>query len=63
MGVNKDLTRNNKYAYTINTCQCKPQQIEESKSVRCLNQMSVNKNISIFMLFDCVQINTGLGFH
>jgi hypothetical protein len=25
--------------------------------------MGVNKNISIFMLFDCVQINTGLGFH
>jgi hypothetical protein len=28
-----------------------------------LNQMGVNKNISIFMLFDCVQVNTGLGFH
>ena len=25
--------------------------------------MGVNKNISIFMLFDCVQVNTGLGFH
>ena len=25
--------------------------------------MGVNKNISIFMLFDCVQANTGLGFH
>jgi hypothetical protein len=24
--------------------------------------MGVNKNISIFMLFDCVQVNTGLGF-
>jgi hypothetical protein len=29
------LTRNDQYAYTINTCQCKPQQIEELKSVRC----------------------------
>ena len=25
--------------------------------------MGVNKNISIFMLFDCVRVNTGLGFH
>jgi hypothetical protein len=25
--------------------------------------MGVNKNISIFLLFDCVQVNTGLGFH
>jgi hypothetical protein len=24
--------------------------------------MGVNKNISIFMLFDCVRVNTGLGF-
>jgi hypothetical protein len=26
-------------------------------------QMGVNKNISILMLFDCVRVNTGLGFH
>ena len=25
--------------------------------------MGVNKNISILMLFDCVRVNTGLGFH
>jgi hypothetical protein len=25
--------------------------------------MGVNKNISILMLFDCVLVNTGLGFH
>jgi hypothetical protein len=25
--------------------------------------MGVNNNISIFMLFECVQVNTGLGFH
>jgi hypothetical protein len=25
--------------------------------------MGVNKNISIFMLFDCMQVNTGFGFH
>jgi hypothetical protein len=24
--------------------------------------MGVNKNISIFMLFDCVRVNRGLGF-
>jgi hypothetical protein len=23
------------------------------------NKMGVNKNISIFMLFDCMQVNTG----
>ena len=27
------------------------------------NKMGVNKNISIFMLFDCMQVNTGLGIH
>ena len=26
-------------------------------------KMVVNKNMSILMLFDCVQVNTGLGFH
>jgi hypothetical protein len=26
-------------------------------------KMGVNKNISILMLFDCVRVNTGLGFH
>jgi hypothetical protein len=25
--------------------------------------MGVNKNISIFMLFDCMRVYTGLGFH
>jgi hypothetical protein len=25
-------------------------------------KMGVNKNISIFMLFDCVRVNTGLVF-
>jgi hypothetical protein len=25
--------------------------------------MGVNKNISILMLFDCVRVNIGLGFH
>ena len=28
-----------------------------------LKKMGVNKNISILMLFDCVRVNTGLGFH
>ena len=28
-----------------------------------LKKMGVNKNISILMLFDCVWVNTGLGFH
>ena len=26
-------------------------------------KVDVNKNISILMLFDCLQVNTGLGFH
>ena len=28
-----------------------------------LLKMGENKNISILMLFDCVLVNTGLGFH
>jgi hypothetical protein len=28
-----------------------------------LLKIGVNKNISILMLFDCVLVNTGLGFH
>jgi len=28
-----------------------------------LKKMGVNKNISILNLFDCVRVNTGLGFH
>jgi hypothetical protein len=30
---------------------------------RGFKKMDVNKNISISMLFDCVRVNTGLGFH
>jgi hypothetical protein len=28
-----------------------------------LKKMDANKDISILMLFDCVRVNTGLGFH
>ena len=28
-----------------------------------LKKMGVNKNISMLMLFDCVRVNIGLGFH
>jgi hypothetical protein len=30
---------------------------------RGFKKMGMNKNISISMLFDCVRVNTGLGFH
>ena len=45
------LTRNDKYAYTINTCQCKPQQIEELKTKASVNPHTIkkHKNTDIFI--------------
>jgi hypothetical protein len=31
--------------------------------LKYVEKMGFNKNISILMLFDCVRVNTGLGFH
>ena len=31
--------------------------------LKYVEKMGLNKNISILMLFDCVRVNTGLGFH
>jgi hypothetical protein len=33
------------------------------KNMDLKKKMGVNKNISIFMLFDCMRVYTGLGFH